>query len=268
MPLAASVLLGTLVACAHFRSRIPGHPCRAINHLSVSLSPRRDQRPLTSRPARPTSPAMGLSFIPVGDRSEAAFCRVTGAVVLSDRPNQLDASLSPANPKMACPLAAEVATWRREDVEPAAREKLCADVRRIDHLGVYACRNVNNQVDGRPSAHARAAAMMCGLPPERWSADHVAGDCTATGRRPVPASDTRPSLQRLRHNPVARLQRCPLKSLAPGSRYRPLLPLTAESRKATYTSSDPRPAWVAAERPRTKPLPRHGWAASRRVLGV
>ncbi len=181
MPLAASVLLGTLVACAHFRSRIPGHPCRAINHLSVSLSPRRDQRPLTSRPARPTSPAMGLSFIPVGDRSEAAFCRVTGAVVLSDRPNQLDASLSPANPKMACPLAAEVATWRREDVEPAAREKLCADVRRIDHLGVYACRNVNNQVDGRPSAHARAAAMMCGLPPERWSADHVAGDCTATG---------------------------------------------------------------------------------------
>jgi len=60
---------------------------------------------------------------------------------------------------MACLLAAEIATWRREDVEPAAREILGADVRQIDHLGVYACRNVNNQVDGRPSAHARAAAI-------------------------------------------------------------------------------------------------------------
>ncbi len=102
---------------------------------------------------------MGLSFTPVADRSEGEVCRVTGAVVLHDGRDSPNARLSPSNPMMACSLAADVATWRRDDVEPATREILGADVVQIDHLGVYACRNVNNQPDGRPSAHARAAAI-------------------------------------------------------------------------------------------------------------
>jgi hypothetical protein len=60
---------------------------------------------------------------------------------------------------MACSLAAAVVLWRRQSVEPAAREILGAEVRQIDHFGVYACRNVNNEPDGRPSAHARAEAV-------------------------------------------------------------------------------------------------------------
>ncbi len=123
---------------------------------------------------------MDLSFRPVADWSEGEVCRVTGAVVLTDRPNQLDARLSPANPMMAGPLAAEIATWRREDVEPAAREILGADVRQIDHLGVYACRNVNNQVGGRPSAHARAAAIdVAGFQLSDGRQITVAGDWNA-----------------------------------------------------------------------------------------
>ncbi len=60
---------------------------------------------------------------------------------------------------MACDLAAAVALWRRQSVEPAARELLGAEVRRIDHLGVYACRGVGDPVTGRPSAHAQAKAI-------------------------------------------------------------------------------------------------------------
>ena len=103
--------------------------------------------------------AMGVSFTPVADRSEGGLCVVTGAVVLHDRPSQPDPSLSPADPMMTCPLAVAVAAWRRNDVERAARDILGVGVRQIDHLGVYACRNVNNQAGGRPSAHARAAAI-------------------------------------------------------------------------------------------------------------
>ncbi len=44
-------------------------------------------------------------------------------------------------------------------MEPAARELLGASVRQIDHLGVYACRRIYNQPEGRPSAHARAEAI-------------------------------------------------------------------------------------------------------------
>jgi hypothetical protein len=60
---------------------------------------------------------------------------------------------------MTCAPALAVSAWRREDVEPATREIMGVDIRQINHLGVYACRNVNNEPGRRPSAHARAAAI-------------------------------------------------------------------------------------------------------------
>lgn len=103
--------------------------------------------------------AAGLSYTPVADRTELELCVVTGAGVLRDVAAQRDPRLSPARPMMACPLTAAIAIWRRQSVEPAAREILGADVRQIDHLGVYACRNIYNQPNARQSAHARAAAI-------------------------------------------------------------------------------------------------------------
>lgn len=157
--LAGSALLAMMVGCAPLPLAATGAPPSGYGPPvgAAQVPPR--QAPADVQACEARLAAMGLSFTPVADRSEGGFCRVTGAVVLHDRPDQPDARLSPADPMMACPLAAEVARWRREEVEPAAREILGADVRQIDHLGVYACRNVNNQVGGRPSAHARAAAI-------------------------------------------------------------------------------------------------------------
>lgn len=101
----------------------------------------------------------GLNFRPVADRSEGEYCRVTGAGNLIDPSPAVDPTLSPARPMMACDLAAATAIWRRQSVEPAAREILGAGVRQIDHLGVYACRGVGDPVTGRPSAHASAGAI-------------------------------------------------------------------------------------------------------------
>lgn len=120
--------------------------------------------------------AAGADFRPVADRSEGEFCHVTGAGTMGDGPAP-DVRLSPRRPMMACPLAAAFAVWRRQSVEPAAREILGAELRQIDHLGVYACRRVNNGAEGRPSAHARADAI------------DIAGFRLSDGRRVTVARD-------------------------------------------------------------------------------
>ena len=119
----------------------------------------------------------GLSFRPVADRTEDTYCHVTGAGSLIDATPRTDAVLAPARPMMACDLAAAVAIWRRQSVEPAARALLGTEVRQIDHLGVYACRGVGDPITGRPSAHARAQAI------------DIAGFRLANGRRISVAKD-------------------------------------------------------------------------------
>lgn len=100
----------------------------------------------------------GVAFTPVEDRAQD-FCVVTGAGTLGDEIAGARVRLSPRRPMMTCQLAAAVAVWRRGSVEPAAEELLGARLRQIDHVGVYACRRIYNQSEGRPSAHARAAAI-------------------------------------------------------------------------------------------------------------
>jgi hypothetical protein len=97
----------------------------------------------------------GVVFTPVRDQAEGEFCDVRGALTLDPSPIRT----APARPMMTCGLAAAFVLWQRQSVAPAAREILGSDVRQIDHFGVYACRRVNNQQEGRPSAHARADAI-------------------------------------------------------------------------------------------------------------
>ena len=104
--------------------------------------------------------AQGVTFTPMADRDEGEFCSVRNAGALGDGlGGGSSVRLSPARPMMTCQLAAAVAVWRAQSVEPAAREMLGAGVSGLDHFGVYACRRVNNTTDGRPSAHAQAAAI-------------------------------------------------------------------------------------------------------------
>jgi hypothetical protein len=58
-----------------------------------------------------------------------------------------------------CPLIAALAMLERHVVDPAAREHLGAGVRTIEHLGVYACRNLYGRAAGRRSEHAGANAI-------------------------------------------------------------------------------------------------------------
>jgi hypothetical protein len=109
----------------------------------------------------------GAVFTPARDQAEGGFCEVRNALLLQPSP----ARLSPARPMMTCGLAAAFLMWERLAVEPAAREILGSELRQIDHYGVYACRRVNGQAEGRASAHAQADAI------------DVAGFRLADGRR-------------------------------------------------------------------------------------
>lgn len=97
----------------------------------------------------------GARFIPMADTSEGGFCHVTTALRLGPSPTPM----APFQPMMTCGLAAAYLMWSRQAVAPAAREILGAELAQVDHLGVYACRRVNGQTEGRPSAHAQADAI-------------------------------------------------------------------------------------------------------------
>ena len=102
--------------------------------------------------------AARVTFSPTADRVNTPTCGLTQAGVLgADYGTR--ARMQPNAPTTTCALAAAISVWRRQSVEPAAREILGASVDQIDHMGVYACRPVNSQAGNRPSAHSRAAAL-------------------------------------------------------------------------------------------------------------
>lgn len=59
----------------------------------------------------------------------------------------------------SCALAAGLALWRRDVVEPAAQRHFGQPLASINPLGAYACRRIAGRSDGRWSEHAHANAI-------------------------------------------------------------------------------------------------------------
>ena len=103
----------------------------------------------------------GVELSPMPDRDDGTGCVYAGAGTLTiDRGTV--ARLSPASPLLRCEAALALSIWRRQSVEPAAREILGSDVVQIDQMGAYSCRNVNGAATGRRSAHARGNSFDVG----------------------------------------------------------------------------------------------------------
>lgn len=99
-----------------------------------------------------------INYVPSADRVNTATCYLQNAGVIGPDMGTI-ARLAPAEPTATCELALALSIWRRQVVEPAARQMLGSDVVQINHMGTYACRPVNNRAGARPSAHSRAAAF-------------------------------------------------------------------------------------------------------------
>ena len=66
---------------------------------------------------------------------------------------------APANLGISCPVAAALAMWEWNVVQPAAQKHFGARVTRIDHLGSYSCRRIYGRSAGDWSEHATADAV-------------------------------------------------------------------------------------------------------------
>lgn len=62
----------------------------------------------------------------------------------------------PAKPGMACPVAAALAMWEWNIVQPAALRRFGSRVVRIEHFGTYNCRDIAGSTTLSEHAHARA----------------------------------------------------------------------------------------------------------------
>lgn len=88
---------------------------------------------------------------------------------------------APRDPATTCPVAAALALWEWEVVQPAARRHLRTSVSAIDQLGTYSCRRINGREDGAWSEHATANAI------------DIAGFRLADGRRLTLLGDWSPA---------------------------------------------------------------------------
>ena len=68
-------------------------------------------------------------------------------------------AFTPAGLGIACPVAAALAMWEWNIVQPAAERHFGAQVASIDHFGSYSCRRIYGRDDGTWSEHSTADAV-------------------------------------------------------------------------------------------------------------
>jgi hypothetical protein len=68
-------------------------------------------------------------------------------------------SYAPQSLVTACPVAAALALWERDIVQPAAQRHFRTRVVRVDHAGSYSCRRLYGKAEGPFSQHATADAI-------------------------------------------------------------------------------------------------------------
>lgn len=112
----------------------------------------------------------GVTYQTLPARHDGAACGYDDAVRLT-RGGARRIALSPADVGVSCPVAAALAMWEWDVVQPAARAELGTDIVAIDHFGSYNCRRIYGRDEGTWSEHATADAI------------DIAGFRTGDGRR-------------------------------------------------------------------------------------
>jgi hypothetical protein len=100
----------------------------------------------------------GVGYTALPPRREGAECGYADGVRLTSG-GARRIGFSPANLGMACPVAAALAMWEWNVVQPAARRHFGADVVQIEHFGSYNCRRIAGRDSRSWSQHATADAI-------------------------------------------------------------------------------------------------------------
>lgn len=95
-----------------------------------------------------------LTYRPVPDQVTGPDCGLFDAVTIERTATAVGPPFS-----LTCRAAVSLALWEKHVVAPAAERHLKSPVRRIEHFGSYACRNVYGRPDATRSRHATAEAF-------------------------------------------------------------------------------------------------------------
>jgi hypothetical protein len=93
-------------------------------------------------------------YAPVPDRETGPGCGFENAVRIEATSAAVGEPFT-----LSCRSALSLALWDRHVVQPAARTHFDATVKRLEHFGSYACRNIYGRKDARLSRHATADAL-------------------------------------------------------------------------------------------------------------
>lgn len=99
--------------------------------------------------------AAGVSFVALPDREEPSGCGWTGAL----RVSAIGETRLASPVTLSCPLTAGLVLFEREVLRPRAQAAFGSEVRTIEHVGSYACRNIYHREEAPLSRHARADAI-------------------------------------------------------------------------------------------------------------
>jgi hypothetical protein len=94
-----------------------------------------------------------LQFTPMPDRRIDGACGFVNAVRTDVSPIAWN-----IRPNAACALTAGL-YWYQGQLQSIAQREMKSRLVRLDHVGIFACRNVNNEADGSRSQHATANAI-------------------------------------------------------------------------------------------------------------
>ena len=114
---------------------------------------------LSDRPAqcRALLHAAGIGDQPVPPKRIGTDCGYADGMRLGDDGRTV--AFRPAGAITSCPVAAALALFEREVLQPAARRHFGRRVTVIDHSGSYSCRRIYGRSEGAFSEHATADAI-------------------------------------------------------------------------------------------------------------
>jgi hypothetical protein len=100
----------------------------------------------------------GVRYTALPPRREDEQCGYADAVRLTAGGSRR-IGFAPRDLGVACPVAAALAVWEWEAVQPAARRHFGQRVTEIEHFGSYNCRRMNNREGASWSEHATSDAV-------------------------------------------------------------------------------------------------------------
>ena len=120
----------------------------------------------------------GVRFTALPPRSGNGQCGYDDAVRFTGG-GALDIAYRPAGLGTSCPVAAALALWEWNAVQPAALQHFGRKVERIEHFGSYSCRRIYGRSEGSWSEHSTANAVdIAAFVLEDGTRISVAGDWT------------------------------------------------------------------------------------------